>query len=155
MRKSIVFDKSKAFTKRIIKLHQFLTSEKKEFIISKQILRSGTSIGANIAEGLQGQSRADFISKFSIALKEASETEYWFESLYKSNYLTERQLNSIKPDCIELIAPLLFPHQPSMKTCVEIINNWTNPLFGFYKACLVRTAVSLRTVDNSNFCIIA
>ena len=103
MRNSIVHEKSKAFSVRIINLNKYLSNEKKEYVISKQVLRSGTSIGANITEALQGQSKPDFIAKLSIALKEASETEYWLESLYKTNYLTEKQYFSMKKDCIELI----------------------------------------------------
>ena len=75
--------------------------------MSKQILRSGTSIGANVKEGVRGQSKADFISKMAIALKEASETEYWLELLYKTDYLNENQYNSINSDCEELIKILM------------------------------------------------
>ena len=100
---NVVLIKSKAFADRVVKMHKFLTCEKKEFEMSKQILKSGTSIGANISESQQAQSKLDFISKLSIALKEAKETEYWLERLYKGGYLSEKQFNSINPDCIELI----------------------------------------------------
>ena len=103
MGNSIVLNKSKTFAVRIIRLNNYLSSEKKEFVMSKQILRSGTSVGANISEALQAQSKLDFISKLSIALKEASETEYWIDALYQSKYLTVKQYDSIKADCIELI----------------------------------------------------
>ena len=103
MSKVIVLDKSKAFADRIIKMHKYLTTEMREFEMSKQILKSGTSIGANVSEAQQAQSKVDFISKLSIALKEAKETEYWIERLYKGKYLTEKQYNSINTDCIELI----------------------------------------------------
>lgn len=87
---------------RIIKLYKYLTNEKKEFIMAKQVLRSGTSIGANIAEGYYAQSELDFINKLSIALKEASETLYWLELLHESGYLDEEPFNSIYTDGVEL-----------------------------------------------------
>ncbi len=100
---SIIVDKSKAFAIRIIKLYQYLTNEKKEFVLSKQLLRSGTSIGANIKEASRAQSKPDFISKNSIALKEASETEYWLELLHETNYITDKQFESLYNDNVELI----------------------------------------------------
>lgn len=105
-RQSIVGDKSLAFAKRIAKLYRFLVDKKKETIMSKQILRSGTSIGANIREGLFAQSRKDFISKMNIALKEAGETDYWIEILYSADYLTEMEYKSLKNDNDELIKML-------------------------------------------------
>ena len=105
-RQSIVGDKSLAFAKRIAKLYRFLVDKKKETIMSKQILRSGTSIGANIREGLFAQSRKDFISKMKIALKEAGETDYWIEILYSADYLTEMEYKSLKNDNDELIRML-------------------------------------------------
>ena len=105
-RQSIVGDKSLAFAKRIAKLYRFLVDKKKETIMSKQILRSGTSIGANIREGLFAQSRKDFISKMNIALKEAGETDYWLEILYSAEYLTEMEYKSLKNDNDELIRML-------------------------------------------------
>ncbi len=105
-RQSIVGDKSLAFAKRIAKLYRFLVDKKKETIMSKQILRSGTSIGANIREGLFAQSRKDFISKMNIALKEAGETDYWIEILYSADYLTEMEYKSLKNDNDELIRML-------------------------------------------------
>ena len=95
-----------AFAKRIAKLYRFLVDKKKETIMSKQILRSGTSIGANIREGLFAQSRKDFISKMNIALKEAGETDYWIEILYSADYLTEMEYKSLKNDNDELIRML-------------------------------------------------
>ena len=85
MRDNLIVDKSKSFALRIIKLYKYLVSEKKEYILSKQILRCGTSIGANVKEAIRGQSKADFYSKMNIALKEASETEYWLELLHESD----------------------------------------------------------------------
>lgn len=100
---NLIVDKSKAFALRIIRLRQYLCSEKKEFVMSKQLLRSGTSIGANVKEAIRGQSKADFVSKMNISLKEASETEYWLELLHESNYLSDEQFNSIYMDCVELL----------------------------------------------------
>lgn len=99
--------KSKKFAIRIIKLYKYMCNEKKEYVLSKQILRSGTSIGANIKEGEYAQSTADFIGKMSIALKEAGETEYWLELLYETDYLTEQQYNSLNADCKELLKLLI------------------------------------------------
>lgn len=114
-RQSIVGDKSLAFAKRIAKLYRFLVDKKKETIMSKQILRSGTSIGANIREGLFAQSRKDFISKMNIALKEAGETDYWLEILYSAEYLIEMEYKSLKNDNDELIKLL----SPIIKTTKE------------------------------------
>ncbi len=100
---NLIVDKSKAFAIRIVRLYQFLCQEKKEYILSKQLLRSGTSIGANVKEAIRGQSKADFISKMSISLKEASETEYWIELLYETDYLTKTQFDSLKEDIVELL----------------------------------------------------
>lgn len=104
---NIIVDKSKAFAIRTIRLFQHLQSEKKEFILSKQFLRSGTSIGANIKESVYGQSTKDFVSKLRIALKEASETEYWIELLFETGYITEKEFQSIHTDCVELIKILI------------------------------------------------
>ncbi|MBQ9384038.1 MAG: four helix bundle protein [Ruminiclostridium sp.] len=103
---SIVGDKSKAFAVRIVKLYKYLC-EKNEYVISKQILRSGTSIGANIAEGRYAQSKSDFINKMSIALKEAAETEYWLELLKETDYISEDHYVNINNDCAELIKILI------------------------------------------------
>ncbi len=95
--------KSKKFGVRSIRLYQWLTQSRKEYTISRQILRSGTSIGANVKEAIRGQSKADFGAKMNIALKEASESEYWIELLYETNYLTNEEFQSIISDCRELI----------------------------------------------------
>jgi four helix bundle protein len=105
--KSILKDKSYTFAIRIVKLHQFLCDEKKEFVLSKQLLRSGTAIGALIREAEFGQSKLDFRSKMSIALKEANETEYWLNLLKDTGYLNEKMFQSICDDCIELIKLLI------------------------------------------------
>ena len=100
---NLIVDKSKTFAIRIIRLYQHLTSDKKEFVLSKQILKSGTSIGANVKEASSAQSKADFISKMQIALKEASETEYWIELLQETAYITEKAGASLISDCKELL----------------------------------------------------
>lgn len=101
MKENLLIDKSIAFASRIIKLHQYLI-KKKETIISKQIVRSGTSIGANINEANYGQSKSDFISKMHIALKETAETEYWLKLLTMSEYITEEMGKSLLNDCLEI-----------------------------------------------------
>ena len=98
-----VLTKSKAFAIRIIRLYQHLCEDKREYIMSKQVLRSGTSIGANVKEAIRAQSAKDFASKLNIALKEASETEYWLELLAETEYLDDKGFNSIVEDCRELI----------------------------------------------------
>lgn len=102
-KQSILMDKSKAFALRIIKMYQYMCEEKKEFVLSKQVLRAGTSIGANIHEGFSAQSDADFISKLSISQKETSETLYWLELLHESSYLSDDLFISIYTDCEELM----------------------------------------------------
>ena len=94
--------KSMAFAIRIVRLYKYLCEEKKECIISKQILRSGTSIGANLAEAECAISKKDFLLKIYIALKEASETLYWLELLYKTDFLSENMYNSLYVDCNEI-----------------------------------------------------
>ena len=110
-----ILEKSMGFAIRVVKLYKYLCEEKREFILSKQLLRSGTSIGANVREALYGQSRADFTAKMSISLKEVSETEYWLELLYKTEYLTEDQYESIGSDCSE-VAKLLTSIVKNTKT---------------------------------------
>lgn len=100
---NVIVSKSKAFALRIIKMYRYLCDEKKEYILSKQVLRSGTSIGANIREAQCGQSKADFYAKLYISLKEASETEYWLELLHESGYIDDNSFNSIYADCKELV----------------------------------------------------
>lgn len=102
MKENVLIDKSVAFAARVIKLNQYLTKDKKEHNISKQIIRSGTSIGANIHEANYGQSKADFISKMHIALKETAETEYWLKLLKLSGYITEDMSRSLLSDCLEI-----------------------------------------------------
>ena len=106
-RSNLIVTKSKAFALRIIKLNQFLFSEKSITDLRKQILRSGTSIGANVKEAIRGQSKADFYAKINIALKEASETEYWLELLFESGYISQESFDSIYSDCQEIIKILM------------------------------------------------
>ena len=98
--------KSKKFALRIIKLYRYLVVEKNEYVISKQILRSGTSIGANLAEAECAASRKDFLSKLYIALKECSETRYWLELLVESDFIDQKSFESIYNDCQELMRML-------------------------------------------------
>jgi len=103
MKESIIKEKSLKFAVRMVKLYQFFIEEKNEFVMSKQLLRCGTSIGANIREGDYAESKSDFIHKFSIAQKECNETIYWIELLYMSNYLSKTEYESINKDTIELM----------------------------------------------------
>lgn len=100
--KSILLDKALLFATRIVKLHRYLLKEKRECVISKQIIRSATSIGANANEAVYGISKADFISKLQISLKETAETEYWLRLLILSDYITEKEGNSLLADCLEI-----------------------------------------------------
>ena len=102
MKENILIDKSIAFAARVIKLHDFLIKNKKGLTIAKQIIRSGTSIGANINEANYGQSPADFIAKMHIALKETAETEYWIKLLYMSEYIDNKMSSSLLEDCLEI-----------------------------------------------------
>lgn len=105
--KSIVYKKAFDFSIRVIKLYKYLTKEKKEYILSKQVLRSGTSVGANIKEALYGQSTKDYIHKMNISLKEAGETEYWLELLIETGYIDRKQGEDLLEDCVELIKMLV------------------------------------------------
>ena len=118
MNNSITHLKTKAFAIRIIHLYKFLTDEKHEFILSKQLLRCGTSIGANPHESNNAQSKLDFIHKLSIALKEADETSYWLDLLVETNYIEQDLFESIKKDLKEIIALLTA----SIKTSKQNLN---------------------------------
>ena len=111
---NVVEEKSFQLAIRIVRLYQYLRSKKKEFVLSKQLLRSGTSIGANVAEAQQAQSRADFLSKINIALKEAAETEYWLRLLRATDYMAEKEFRSIYDDC-EQVKKLLVSIVKSTK----------------------------------------
>ena len=114
---SIILDKSLNFAVRIVKLKEYLIRQKREFVISKQIIRSATSIGANANEAIYGVSKADFISKMQISLKETAETEYWLRLLILSGYISEKQGNSLLDDCLEI-----------KKILVSTLNTAKNPI---------------------------
>lgn len=103
MNENILVDKSFKFAVRTLKLYKYLCDEKKEYVLSKQLLRSGTSIGANINESQEAQSKNDFIAKLSISLKEARESKYWIELLKETDYLTQKEADSIIEDLVEIL----------------------------------------------------
>ncbi|MBO5333578.1 MAG: four helix bundle protein [Clostridia bacterium] len=107
MNDNIIENKSFQFAIRMVNLYKHLTLEKKEYVMSKQLLRCGTSVGANVAEGERGQTKADFYYKMSIALKEANETYYWLRLLHETNYLSEKEFVSLETDLKEIIALLI------------------------------------------------
>ena len=112
---NVIREKSTRFAIRIVEMYRYLSETKQEYVMSKQLLRSGTSIGANVREGIYAQSKSDFISKMNIALKEAAETEYWIELLSKTEYITPKQYASINEDCREVVK-LLITITKSTKT---------------------------------------
>ena len=107
MNSNNIENKSFEFAVRIVNLYKFLTYEKKEFVLSKQVLRSGTSIGANIAEAQKAQSKADFNAKMNISLKEANETSYWLRLLHRTDYISDEAFMSIEKDIDEIISILV------------------------------------------------
>jgi four helix bundle protein len=107
MAESLTLEKSKAFAIRVVNLYKYLCNEKREFVMSKQLLRCGTSIGANLSEAYYGISRNDFLAKVFIALKECAETKYWLELLNETDYLSEDEFTSIYTDCKELMKLLV------------------------------------------------
>ena len=114
MNDNVSVEKSFDFAVRIVNLHKYLTQEQKEYVMSKQLLRCGTSIGANISEAQRGQSMADFAAKMNIALKEANETQYWLQLLYETKYLTAKEFSSIHDDLLEILRILtaICKHYP-------------------------------------------
>ena len=104
---NVIETKSFEFAVRIIRLYQYLCNDKKEYVLSKQLLRCGTSIGANVAEAQKGQSRADFNAKMNIALKEANETHYWLRLLHRTDYISDRAFQSIEAEIKEIISILV------------------------------------------------
>lgn len=119
MADNIIKTKSFNFALRIIKLFQFLKDDKKEYVLSKQLLRSGTAIGALIRESEQAESKKDFIHKLAIAQKEANETDYWLKLLFQSNYLNEAQFQSIKSDIVEInkiLASIIITSKQKLST---------------------------------------
>ncbi|MDW5287975.1 four helix bundle protein [Formosa sp. PL04] len=117
MKQNIVKNKSFVFAVEIVSLYKNLTSNKKEFVMSKQLLRSGTSIGANIREAEFAQSKADFIHKLSIALKEANETDYWLDLLFAANYLSKNEFDSYKIKSQEMLRLLISIVKSSKNNC--------------------------------------
>lgn len=118
MRASVLHTKSVSFAIRIINLYKYLIAEKKEFVLSKQLLRSGTAIGAMISEAQFAQTKPDFITKLHIAVKEANEATYWLYLMYKTDYILEAEYCSLKIDCDELLKLLTA----SLKTAKSNIN---------------------------------
>ncbi len=102
-----ILNKSFEFAVRIVKLYKYLTTEEKEYVLSKQVLRSGTSIGANVHEAIEGFSDKDFQFKLNIALKEARETEYWLKLLVRTDYISQKQYDNINEDCTEILKLLV------------------------------------------------
>ena len=102
MKENVILDKTMDFAVRVVNLHKYMTNDKNEHTLSKQLLRSGTSIGANVHEAHNGQTKREFLSKMYIAFKEASETEYWINLLIRTEYLSKEQGDSILNDCIEI-----------------------------------------------------
>ncbi len=107
MSNNIVEDKSFDFAVRVVNLHKYLTAEKNEFVMSKQLLRSGTSIGANVAEAQRAQTKPDFHTKMSIAVKEANETQYWIKLLHRTEYITDREFKSLNDNINEILSLLI------------------------------------------------
>ena len=114
MKENVIVRKSYAFSVRIVNLQKYLVGSKHEYVMSRQICKSGTSIGANVAEAQRAQSTADFVSKLKIALKEANETKYWLNLLYDTEYLTEREFVSLHNDLLEVLRILtaICKHYP-------------------------------------------
>ena len=114
MKENVIMEKSMAFSVRIVNLCKYLSKEKIEYVMSKQICKSGTSIGANIAEAQRAQSTADFVSKMKIALKEANETQYWLQLLHHTNYLSDKAFESIHEDLTQILKILtaICKHYP-------------------------------------------
>ena len=120
---NIVKEKSFEFSVRIVTLYKHLTTTKQEYVISKQLLRSGTSIGANICEAEQAQSTLDFLSKMSISLKEACESDYWLRLLHRTGFLNDSEFSSIIEDCRELTKLLTSIIRSLKKTEIKKYNN--------------------------------
>ena len=114
MKENLIKDKSFAFSVRTVNLYEYLSQTKKEYVISRQIYKSGTSIGANIAEAQRAQSTADFVSKMKIALKEANETQYWLQLLHATDYISDVEFTSIHEDLLEILKILtaICKHYP-------------------------------------------
>lgn len=111
---SLLREKSENFAIRAVRLYRYLTIRKREDVLSKQLLRSATSIGANVREATNAQSKKDFLSKLNIALKEANETQYWLELLFKGGILSQKEFDSVYPECTE-IAKILYASVKTVK----------------------------------------
>ena len=120
MNDNVILIKSMEFAVRCVNLYKYLSAEKGEYVMSKQVYRSGTSIGANVREAMNAQSKPDFTAKMSIALKEASETEYWLELLVKTDYLTQSEYESIQKDCGEIARLLVSIVKSSRKSANKV-----------------------------------
>ena len=118
MKQNILKEKSFNFAIRIINLYKFLKKEHKEFVLSQQIIKSGTSVGAIVRESEHAESLKDFVHKLSIGLKEINETEYWLDLLFATEYINEKMYDSLKSDCIELIK-LLTASVKTSKTKIK------------------------------------
>ena len=114
MKENVIMRKSFAFSVRIMNLQKYLSRQKGEYVVSRQICKSGTSIGANVAEAQRAQSTADFVSKMKIALKEANETQYWLKLLRETKYITDKQYDSLHSDLVEILRILtaICKHYP-------------------------------------------
>ena len=114
MKENVIAKKSFAFSVRTVNLYRYLSEQKKEYVISKQIYKSGTSIGANIAEAQRAQSTADFVAKMKIALKEANETQYWLQLLHETGYISDKEFESVHDDLLEILKILtaICKHYP-------------------------------------------
>ncbi len=119
MKERVLDKKTINFAVRIIKLYQYLCCEKREYVVSKQILKSGTSIGANVRESRNAQSRLDFINKLNIALKESDETAYWLEIMVKSNIMRIEQIENLNSDLSEITAILVSSIKTLKKKLID------------------------------------
>ena len=125
MKENLIRTKSFSFAVRITKLYQFLHKKKKEFVLSKQLLRSGTSVGAMVREAEHSESKLDFIHKLSIAQKEINETLYWLELMQSTDYLTDEQFKSINEDAIELIKLITSIIKTTKLNLIKMDNVWS------------------------------
>jgi len=126
MRKNIVKDKSFGFAIRVVRLYQFLVNEKKEYVLSKQLLRSGTSVGAMVREAEHSESKKDFIHKMAIAQKEINESLYWLELMRETDYLSKKEFESLNKDAVEiikLITSILKSTKTNINNQQSTINN--------------------------------
>ena len=114
MKENVIMQKSFSFSVRVMNLYKYLSSQKREYIVSRQICKSGTSIGANITEAQRAQSTADFVSKMKIALKEANETQYWLRLLHETKYISDKEFSSLHDDLAEILKILtaICKHYP-------------------------------------------